>query len=391
LLTRSSRRPDYDSQSPESSVDEVCRSCSHESANALTRVQSPLPDEIRRGYSNDSNCKQLLAYFSDPSDKAYNALPSQLSSRLHRYSQRNGMLYYAVDPADPPRVVVPLDEELRTRILYEFHDSPIGGHLGREKTFLAISRDFYWPHMYKWVRKYVRTCDMCQRVKPSPSRQAPLHSLPVPQDNWQSISMDFIFGYPPDDDNNTGIVVFVDRLSKMVHLAAVPDSVTAEDTARIFLDTIFRHHGMPCEIVSDRDPRFTSRFWRAVFQLVGTKLSMSTAAHPETDGQTERVNRVLEDVLNSFVHSVHGWSSFLPLAEFALNNAVHASTGHSPFCLNYARHPRVPSLLNGSMIPIVSGERLQTLVLRRLLSRRPTLQTKKTIAPNCNRKPTSMR
>jgi hypothetical protein len=122
-----SRRPDYDSQSPESSVDVACRSCTHETANALIRVQSPLPDDIRRAYDKDSDCKQLLAYFSDPSDKALNALPSHLSSRLHRYSQRDGLLYYAVDPSDPPRVVVPLDEELRTRILYEVHDSPIGG------------------------------------------------------------------------------------------------------------------------------------------------------------------------------------------------------------------------------------------------------------------------
>ena len=353
-----SRRPDFDMQSPDTASCAACRACSScdAEANAIVRAQSPLPDDIRQAYQDDPDCKALLAYFSAPSAKALNALPSRLSSRIHRYSIADGLLYYTTDPRDISRIVVPLDEDLRTRLLYEFHDSPIAGHLGREKTFLALSRDFYWPHMYKWVRKYVRTCDMCQRVKPSPSSQAPLRSLPVPQDNWVSVSMDFIFGYPPDKDRNTGIVVFVDRFSKMVHLCPVKETISAEETARIFIDTIFRHHGMPENIVSDRDPRFTSRFWRSLFQLVGTKLKMSTAAHPETDGQTERVNRVLEDILNSYVRSFNEWSSFLPLAEFSLNNAVHASTGYTPFFLNSARHPRVPSLLYGSDSTLTVGE-----------------------------------
>ena len=102
---------------------------------------------------------------------------------------------------------------------------------------------------------------------------------------------------------------------------------------------------MPKNIVSDRDPRFTSAFWTSLFELLGTKLQMSTAAHPETDGQTERVNRVLEDVLRSYATSFSSWSTFLPLAEFALNNAVHASAGLTPFFVNSARHPRVPTLL----------------------------------------------
>jgi hypothetical protein len=221
-----SRRPDYDSQaSPESlsSSEEVCRACesSGDEVNAVVTAQSSLPEEIRKAYQKDSDCKQLIAYLSDPTDKAFKSLPSRLSSRLHRFSVHDGMLYYAVDTADKPRLVVPLDDDLRTRILYEFHDSPIAGHLGREKTFLAISRDFYWNNLYKWVRKYVRTCDMCQRVKPSPSNQAPLHSLHIPEENWSSMSMDFIFGLPPDASGNTGIVVFVCRLSKMIHILSL--------------------------------------------------------------------------------------------------------------------------------------------------------------------------
>ncbi|KAG3133833.1 hypothetical protein PI126_g18985 [Phytophthora idaei] len=108
---------------------------------------------------------------------------------------------------------------------------------------------------------------------------------------------------------------------------------------------VLKHHGKPLDIVSDRDPRFTARFWREVFTLLGTQLSMSTADHPQTDGQTEHVNRVLGDLLKSYAHSFQQWSDWLPMAEFAINNSVHASTGHTPFYVNAMRHPRLPSML----------------------------------------------
>ncbi|KAE8893716.1 hypothetical protein PF003_g22098 [Phytophthora fragariae] len=129
----------------------------------------------------------------------------------------------------------------------------------------------------------------------------------------------------------------------MEHLAAVPAEVTAKQTARLFVDMVFRHHGMSIDIVSDRDPRFTARFWQEVFELLGTQLSMSTADHPQTDGQTERVNRVLVDALKSYAHSFQHWSDCLSMAEFAVNNSVHVSTGHTPFYVNAMRHPRVPA------------------------------------------------
>ncbi|KAG3207950.1 hypothetical protein PC129_g21015 [Phytophthora cactorum] len=109
--------------------------------------------------------------------------------------------------------------------MYEYHDAPTAGHPGREKTYVLLTRDFYWNHQYKWVRKYVRACEVCQRVKPAAFSQAPLQSLPPPSECWQSISMDFVFGLPPDSKRRTGVVVFVDRFSKMVHLAAVPAEV----------------------------------------------------------------------------------------------------------------------------------------------------------------------
>ncbi|GMF28552.1 unnamed protein product [Phytophthora lilii] len=227
-----------------------------------------------------------------------------------------GLIVVGIDDKfDAPRVFVPAADDLRVRILHEYHDAPVDGHLGREKTFAALSRDFYLPHMYKWVRKWVRSCEMCQRVKPAGSAQAPLRPLPIATESWRSVSMDFIFGLPPDDQGSTGVLSSSIVSARWFILPQSPPKLPLK-----------RLH--PCSST-----------------LLGTRLLMSTAAHPETDGQTERVNRVLADVLRSYATSFSSWSEFLPLVEFALNNAVHASSGLTPFFVNYARHPRVPALL----------------------------------------------
>ncbi|KAF1322859.1 reverse transcriptase, partial [Globisporangium splendens] len=333
-----SRRPDYDPKTKSEGTDGACRLCEDVQAIAV-RAATTVREEIVEGYKFDETCQDLLKYFKDPSDKALQGLPSRARSRVHRFRVHNGLLYYAVEQGDTARVVVPNDEGLRHRLLYEYHDSPSGGHLGREKTFLSLSRDYYWPHMYKWVRKYVRTCEICQRVKPSGSTQAPLRSLAVPSDSWKSVSMDFIFGLPRDTHGRNGILVFVDRFSKMVHLAPVSDKISAEKTAKVFVNVVFRLHGLPVEIVSDRDTRFTSKFWRALFGLLDTKASESSP------------RRRVAQLATSFKE----WSEFLPLAEFALNNSTHVSTGHSPFYVNYGIHPRVPASIMGEVSTLSGG------------------------------------
>ena len=256
--------------------------------------------------------------------------------------------------------------------MYECHDAPTSGHRGREKTYITVSRDFYWPRQYQFVRKYIRTCEVCQRVKSSSSSRAPLQPLPLPAKYWLSVSVDFVFGFSEDDYKNNGILVFVDRFSKMVHLAAVPESITAPGCARVFIDTVFKLHGLPRELVSERDPRFTAEFWQSVFQSLGTRLTMSTSDHPETDGQTERVNRVLEEILRGYVQSYPDWSEFLPMVEFAINNSVHASTTHTPFFVNGLRHPRLPTQLKGSssLRGVESHEQRPMLISRRRYRRR---------------------
>ncbi|KAL4092832.1 hypothetical protein PRIC1_011823 [Phytophthora ramorum] len=220
----------------------------------------------------------------------------------------------------------------------------LGSKEFEDSDYLWLS--YWWPKLYKWTSTYVRTCETCQRVKPSPHAAAPLESLPVPSGCWESMRMDFVFGLPKNSDGNTGIVVFVDRLSKMAHLEAVPDTIDGKGTAKLFIDRVFRQHGLPESIVSDRDPRSTGKFSSSVFKVLGTRLDMSTTDHPQTGGQTERVNRVVEDVLRSVCDETpKRWSTMLPLVEFALNNAVHASTGFTPFYVNGLTHPRVPLTL----------------------------------------------
>ncbi|KAF1318872.1 Pol protein, partial [Globisporangium splendens] len=338
-----SRRPDYESSVDDSS-DALCLERTPDLMHlSISRVQTKLKDNIQSLYAKDDECRLLIAHFDGSSKES---LPAKLESKLARFSYHDGLLWHRLSNFDYPRVYVPHDQDLKLSILHEFHDAPASGHLGREKTFLQVSNVFWWPHQYKWVANYVRSCEQCQRVKPAGKNKAPLHPLPIPQDCWKSVSMDFVFGFPEDKARNTGVVVFVDRLSKMVHVAPVRKHVTAQETACLFLEHVFRYHGLPESIVSDRDPRFTAAFWRELFRLLGTDLALSTADHPETDGQTERVNRVVEDILRSIaVDHPRDWSRWLPYAEFAINSSEHASTAVTPFYFNSLRHPRVPATL----------------------------------------------
>ena len=157
--------------------------------------------------------------------------------------------------------------------------------------------------------------------------------------------MDLIVQLPKTRSGYDAIVVFVDKLSKMVHYSPCTTTITAPELAFIFMRDVFKYHGMPKSIVSDRDSKFTSLFWKSLWKQCGTALKLSTSFHPQTDGQTERANRTLEDMLRAYVNDKHNdWDLHLPTAEFAVNNSIHASTGYSPFYMNYGQHPHLPSI-----------------------------------------------
>ena len=204
-------------------------------------------------------------------------------------------------------------------MLRECHDIPISGHVGRDKTLQQVSRLFYWPTLRKDVIDYCTTCTSCQQSKSS--TQAPgglLQPLPLPTERFEHITMDFIVDLPETARGFNAVFTIVDKLTKLTHWVPCRKDSTAQDIARLF----FRHWytpgmGMPRKIISDRDSKFLSNFWKALHKLCGTQLAMSTAFHPQSDGQSERSHRTLLDMLRNFVGQLHDDSDeLLPAMEF---------------------------------------------------------------------------
>jgi hypothetical protein len=243
---------------------------------------------------------------------------------------------------------VPDVDTLRREILQELHDSPYGGHLGVARTYEQMTRLFTWPQLARSVEQFVHTCHVCQRDKfRREGARGLLQPLPIPGRRWESVGMDFITALPETAAKNTQIVVFVDRLTKMVHLDALAESADAEVTARCFVRNVFRLHGLPSELISDRDSKFTGGFWSECMRLLGTSRRMSTAYHPQSDGQVERTNATLEDMLRHWVSpALDNWDTLLDCAEFAINNAYNKATGSTPFRLNYGQDPQTPLSLD---------------------------------------------
>ena len=230
-------------------------------------------------------------------------------------------------------------------LIAECHATPQGGHFRFHKTLARLRSDFRWPKMRHIIQDYIRQCEVCQQNKSdSMSPAGLLQPLPVRTRVWSDISMDFIEGLPPSHGYTT-IMVVVDRLTKYAHFIGLSHPYTALLIAKTFISHIVRLHGIPTSIVSDRDRVFISSFWKALFQLSGTKLCMSSSYHPQSDGQTEAVNRILEQYLRCFAGSQPlRWQEWLPWAELSYNTSVHSSTKMSPFEAVYGMPP-LPSLL----------------------------------------------
>ena len=198
------------------------------------------------------------------------------------------------------RLHIPNDDALKLLVTSTEYDSKIAGHFGQDKTEELITRNFHWLNLHEYVRQYVSTCDICQRNKsPRHKKYGFLDPLELPTRVWGSISMDFVTDLPLVQ-GFTQIWVIVDRFSKMVHLIPLPTKVTAEELAQVFTREIWRLHGLPDSILLDRYSKFISRFWKSLLEQLEIKRKLSTAFHPQTDGQTERVNQVIEAYLQIF-------------------------------------------------------------------------------------------
>lgn len=300
--------------------------CRSNEVYQLSTVSSCVPswlEEVQKGYDSDISTSQLLAKVL--------LSPSQFPS----YSLKNGILYYM-------RLIwLGANSELQLKIMSAFHCSAVGGHSGIQVTYSRVRRLFAWSGLKQAVRQFVSNCSICKQAKAERVRYPGLlQPLPVPEHAWVTVSLDFIEGLPSLAGFDC-ILVVVDKFSKYAHFLASVHPFTAFDVALAYLNNVYKLHGLPHHIISDRDRIFTSALWTELFQLTNTRLKLSTAYHPQTDGQTERVNQCLETFLRCFVHACpKKWFRWWALAEFWYNTAYHSALERSPFEVLYGHPPR---------------------------------------------------
>ncbi|MCH79873.1 retrotransposon protein [Trifolium medium] len=251
----------------------------------------------------------------------------------------------------------PLFLELRHQCLSDPNSLPdyqvVDGLLlrrGYSKTMKRLSENFYWDNMKKEAQIFIRQCVVCQQTKYSSQKpNGLLQPLPLPNHVWEDVFMDFVTGLPPSK-GFTVIMVVVDRFSKGIHFGALATGFTAYKVAELFVSMVCKLHSLPKSIAYDCDPVFISRFWLDLFKFSVTLLRMSSSYHPQTDGQTEVMNRTVEQYLHAFVHEkLSQWFSLLPWAEYRYNTSIHAASCLSPFQVMFGKVvPSIPAYITGT-------------------------------------------
>jgi hypothetical protein len=287
-------------------------------------------DALRKAQEEDMFCQEILGLL-----RANERFSAKIS--LSYCDKHEGLLRYQ------RRFWIP--EGIRTDVVRDIHTQPMVGHPGIAKTLAIIKKRFYWPRMDKTVAQYITNYHECRRAKPfQDTYNGVLIPLPIPQQPWQDISMDFVTELPEDQGFNS-ILVVTCRMSKERHLIpckAGQGGISAESTAELFIQNVVRLHGLPDTAVSDRGTQFVARFWRRLCEILAITVKLSTAFHPESDGQTEVENKEMERYLRTYVsYQQDDWVKWLALAEFAANNAPSATTLVSPFFATRGYDPRL--------------------------------------------------
>ncbi|KAF7568084.1 hypothetical protein PtrM4_126970 [Pyrenophora tritici-repentis] len=290
------------------------------------------------------------------------AIQMKLKLELQDCEIRNSLVYFR------GRLFIPYDDDLRKDIVRRFHDTATAGHGGKRSTYYLVSQQYYWPLMTDTVAQYTRSCVVCRRAKPYRDRkQGLLHPLPVPKRFWTDISVDFITPLP--DCTRFGrtyshVMVVIDRLSKSQRFIAL-DSLEVDAVVRAFVDYVWREEGFPTTIVSDRGSQFVSHFWKELCHRLGVTPKLSTAYHPETDGQTEVANAGLKCYLRAYTNYMQNdWVDWLPLAQLAINNRENVSSGVAPALATKGYLPRMGSELVTEDSPITDARSRAEQLLR---------------------------
>nr|AAM74397.1 Putative retroelement [Oryza sativa Japonica Group] len=292
---------------------------------AALEARPTLVDQVRAAQANDSEIAELKKNM-------------RVGKARDFHEDEHGTIWLG------ERLCVPDDKELKDLILTEAHQTQYSIHPGSTKMYQDLKEKFWWVSMRREIAEFVALCDVCQRVKAEHQRPAGLlQPLQIPEWKWEEIGMDFITGLPRTSSGHDLIWVVVDRLTKVAHFIPVHTTYTGKRLAELYLSRIMCLHGVPKKIVSDRGSQFTSKFWQKLQEELGTRLNFSTAYHPQTDGQTERVNQILEDMLRACALDFGGaWDKSLPYAEFSYNNSYQASLQMAPFEALYGRKCRTP-------------------------------------------------
>ena len=348
-----SRRPDHKEGMPPSDekrilLDSKFFSVRATRPTAIEPYDSALRQRIKNSQTYDTEVSKAL-------ENILKNGPRSLTKGLEDWNLEDGVILHR------GHVYIPKDNDLRRDIVKQYHDHPATGHPGRWKTYELVAREYWWPGMSQFTRNYVDGCATCQTTKNKPRTQVPLQPNQIPTDIWKSITMDFVTDLPESLSADSMFVV-VDRFSKAIVITPCRKTITAEETAQLYMDHVWRRTGLPRHVISDRGPQFASKVMRETWSKLGVQQALSTAYHPQTDGETERVNQEIEQFLRVFCnYQADNWANLLPFAEFAHNVRAHSATGRSPFQIWYGYQPEfLPPLNFASALPAVE-DRLRTL------------------------------
>lgn len=299
------------------------RPYSDQEVAAVSVVQPTWLQVLQEGYLEDPEAKSKLTELSikSPDEKGYS-----LSEGIIRIKNR---------------IWVGSNLLAQRHILQALHSSALGDHSGVNATYQRVKSLFAWPQLKSSVTGFVQACQVCQQAKAEHSRlPGLLQPLPVPSQSWQSVSMDFIEGLPKSMGYDV-ILVVIDRFSKYGHFIPLSHPYTALQVAQVYMSNVYKLHGLPTSIISDRDRVFIARVWQEIFRLSDTQLQMSSSYHPQSDGQTERLNQCVEAVLRCTVHSCpKQWSKWISLAEYWYNTCFQSAIGRTPFEVLYGHKPK---------------------------------------------------
>jgi hypothetical protein len=325
---------DYLTRNP--SVAPVCGHCNKRMKINKVAITSKLSQRtfnqnIQEQYKADQLAKKLRGYQENPT-----VVDPKRQVFYKQFSQRNKLWMYQYH-----RLYIP-EGETRIQLLKQYHDLPISGHMGHTKTMRSLGKRYYWPSMSTDIKQYVQHCDTCQRYSiPTRPLDSFLHSLPSPEDRLQSISIDFAF-LPIDKSNKKDLaMIIIDRLTKLTKIIPCKRTADTKEVARLFIKHWFRYYGLPKDIVSDRDSKFTANTWATVLQQLGIEQHLTTARRQQSNGQAESTVKIVKRILGKLTElKGTNWTDKVPMAEFAINNSESIATGFTPFQLAFGFEPR---------------------------------------------------